>query len=118
MTEGEMKRRIHTTIATLLAVVCVSAVVAPMASAAPPKPQGPSKAQMCATLKLMYEYARDEALAAAKSGDKGRFDTMSDAAFAYYANADSLGCRWARALVVVPQSDFGPTVDPVVLDVR
>jgi hypothetical protein len=118
MTEDEMKRRIHTMIATLLAVLCVSAAVAPMASAAKAKPQNPTIARICAELQDLFEHEKAQMIAAQKAGNEELANSYADDALETWAIADRADCRWTRTRVAPTESDFGPTVVPVVLDVR
>jgi hypothetical protein len=114
MTEAEMKRKFHTTIATLLTALCIVGIAAPMASAAPIHPTGPGTAQLCADLKLMYDLNLDLA-AAAKT--KKKFNYWTARAVEVLKDARASGCSWSGRAPIVQQSDVGD-INPVVLDVR
>lgn len=113
-----MKRRIHTTIATLVAALCIIGAVAPTASAAKPRPESPTHARICAQLQDLFEHEKAEFEAAKKAGNEELADYYADAAIETFGIADRNDCRWTRTRVAPAESDFGPTVVPVVLGVR
>ena len=109
-----MKRTIHTTIATLVAIVAICALVVPTASAERVRPgsSGQTKAEQCANLKLMSDLAYESAREALLAGDMEHYWLMKDASNAYARNARNLGCSWAKnALLVSPiQTTSGPVL--------
>jgi hypothetical protein len=109
-----MKRRIHTTIATLVAIVAISALVVPTASAERTKPgnSGQTKAEQCANLKLMADLAYESAREALLAGDMEHYWLMKDASRAYTRSARNLGCSWAKQVYLVSpvQTSSGPTL--------
>jgi hypothetical protein len=109
-----MKRRTHTLIATLVAIVAVCALVVPTASAERVRPggSGQTKAQQCANLKLMSDLAYESAREALLAGDMEHYWLMKDASVAYARSARDLGCSWAKqAYLVSPvQTSSGPTL--------
>ena len=117
-----MKRKAYTTIATLLAIIAICAVVVPVASARAPKPGGTTqtKAQQCATLKLMNELAYESAQEALANEDWEHYRLMMDAAIGYANAAHNLGCSWTRQAQRIAEVETvsSPTLSPTMLDAR
>jgi hypothetical protein len=115
-----MKRRIHATIATLVAIVAIGALVVPTASAAKSKPasSGQTKAEQCANLKLMSDLAYESAREALLAGDMEHYWLMKDASRAYENNARNLGCSWAKQAQTVSQTTSGPVLDSPSVTIR
>jgi hypothetical protein len=117
-----MKRRIHTTIATLVAIVAVSALGVPKAAAERTKPgsSGQTKAQQCEMYKLAYDLAWQSAQEAKADGDWNGYVTMMDYMDANLGAARRLGCGWTRYAVRVSQvqTSSGPILASPRLNLR
>ncbi|HEY7730926.1 MAG TPA: hypothetical protein VH950_08500 [Gaiellaceae bacterium] len=116
-----MKRRIYTTIATLVAIVAVCALVVPTASAEKKRPASSqqTKAQKCEMLKLAHDLAYESAQEARANDDWDGYRTMMDYATANAEAALNLRCSWAiGSRVSQVQTSSGPIIDEPTLNVR
>jgi hypothetical protein len=119
--ESKMKRRIYTTIATLVAIVAVCALVVPTASAEKKRPASSqqTKAQKCEMLKLAHDLAYESAQEARANDDWDGYRTMMDYATANAEAALNLRCSWAiGSRVSQVQTSSGPIIDEPTLNVR
>ena len=116
-----MKRTIHTTISTLVAIVAICAVVVPTASAERTRPGSQdTKAHQCEMYKLAYDLAWRSAQEAKADNDWSGYITMSDYMDANLAAARRLGCSWTRYLPRVSQvqTTSGPVLAQPTLKLR
>jgi hypothetical protein len=116
-----MKRRIHTTIAALVAIVAISALVVPTASAERAKPGSSqqTKAQRCEMLKLAHDLAYESAQEARANDDWDGYRTMMAYATANAEAALNLRCSWAiGSRVSQVQTTSGPILASPTLNLR
>jgi hypothetical protein len=109
-----MKRTIHTTIATLVAIVAICALVVPTASAAKSKPgrSQETKAHKCEMLKLAHDLAYESAQEARANDDWDGYRTMMAYATANAEAALNLRCSWAiGSRISQVQTVSGPILD-------
>jgi hypothetical protein len=116
-----MKRSIHTTIATLAAIVAICALVVPTASAERAKPGSSqeTKAHKCEMLKLAHDLAYESAQEARANGDWDGYRTMMAYVTANAEAALNLRCSWAiGSRVSQVQTASGPILAQPTLNRR